>query len=46
MRIHTTIGHIILGFIVIVSIMITICFGYLAYDIFQEVRKRIHEGSN
>ena len=41
-----TIGHIILGFIVIVSIMITICFGYLAYDIIQEVRKRIHESSN
>lgn len=34
-----TIGHIILGFMVIVSIMIIICFGYLIYDIIQGVRK-------
>lgn len=46
MILHTSIGHIILGFIVIVSMLVLICFGYLAYDIFQEVRKRIHESND
>ena len=39
MIIHTSIGNVILTFMIIVFVLLVICFGYFVYDIYQGINK-------